>query len=219
MLIGLLFVSFVFILLFIFKRPKHKGVIGEQIISKSNFLKLDRAKYKQLNNITLLLCDGSTTQIDHIILSKYGIFVIETKNMKGEIHGEESQKEWTQHLYNTKNRFQNPIIQNYRHIKSLQEVTKLSFSSFISVVVFVGDCSFASPPPNGVYKGLSYMNYIKSFSQKILKEKDLIKAMADINTKRLKNSRKTDRLHIQNLKTRHARKNISTNVINALDKD
>ena len=43
--------------------------------------------------------------------------------------------------------------------------------------------------------------------------------MADINTKRLKNSRKTDRLHIQNLKTRHARKNISTNVINALDKD
>ena len=209
LIIGLLFILSVFILLFIFRRPKLKGAVGERIVSSSNSIRLNKTKYKQLNNITLLLRDGSTTQIDHIILSKYGIFVLETKNMKGEIYGEESQKEWAQHLFNIQNKFQNPIFQNYRHIKSLQETTKLPSSCFISVVVFVGECSFASPLPKGVYKGLSYISYIKSFSQEMLKESELSKAMSDINARRLKNSHKTDRLHIQNLKARHAAKNIA----------
>lgn len=209
---------FIAVLIFFLRRPSVRGNVGEHAVSVSNSIGLNKTKYKQLNNITLLLHDGSTTQIDHVILSKYGIFVIETKNMKGEIHGEESQKEWTQHLFNIQNRFQNPIFQNYRHIKSLQEATKLPSSCFVSVAVFIGECSFASPPPKGVYKGLSYIGYIKSFSQEILRDGEISKAMTDINARRLKNSRKTDRLHIQNLKARHAAKDIANKAQDKYDK-
>lgn len=73
-----------------------KGKIGESIVNTSNKLLLDKEVYIPIKNITLQLSDSSTTQIDHILVSKYGIFVIETKNMKGWIFGGEQQKQWTQ---------------------------------------------------------------------------------------------------------------------------
>ena len=64
---------------------KGRGNAGEMVVS--NFLmKLDKEKYFVLNDITLKL-NGFTSQIDHIVVSCYGIFVIETKNWKGSIYG------------------------------------------------------------------------------------------------------------------------------------
>lgn len=40
-------------------------------------------KNAHLHNITLRLEDGSTTQIDHVLVSTKGIFVIETKHYRG----------------------------------------------------------------------------------------------------------------------------------------
>src|SRR5450631_2320313 len=67
--------------------PKIKGAIGEK--SVAFFLSgLDKTKYKLINNI-MLQVGNKTTQIDHVIVSNYGIFVIETKNYKGWIVGNE----------------------------------------------------------------------------------------------------------------------------------
>ena len=58
--------------------PKIKGFLGEKSVA---FLLsgLDKTKYKLINNI-MLQVGNKTTQIDHVIVSNYGIFVIETKN-------------------------------------------------------------------------------------------------------------------------------------------
>ena len=80
------------------KSPTGKGLIGELLVNIAINLRLDKTKYKLLKNITLPTDDGST-QIDHIIVSEFGIFVIETKNMKGWIFGSENQKTWTQKIY------------------------------------------------------------------------------------------------------------------------
>ncbi len=45
---------------------------------------LDERTYRRLHNVTLNTPDG-TTQVDHVFLSPYGIFVLETKNI-GEIN-------------------------------------------------------------------------------------------------------------------------------------
>ena len=75
-----------------------------------------------LNCITLRLEDGSTTQIDHIVVSTKGIFVIETKHYKGWIFGNARSKAWAQIIYKNKYLFQNPLFQNYKHVKEVQRI-------------------------------------------------------------------------------------------------
>ena len=74
-----------FILLFIFLKnngsyQKRKGNIGEKIVYSK--LKSLGSEYKVFNNVLIQKDDGTTSQIDHVVVSKYGIFVIETKNFK-----------------------------------------------------------------------------------------------------------------------------------------
>ena len=159
----MLITIFFFILFFIFIQQTSisKGEIGENFVNINN-MKLDDNIYKKLSNITLRLKDGSTTQIDHIIISSYGIFVIETKNMKGWIYGTEHQKRWTQNIYGKKYSFQNPLLQNYRHIKALEEVLNIKYNLF-SIVVFVGNSQFKTLVPKNIFKGSNYISYIKRF--------------------------------------------------------
>ena len=84
--------------------------------------------------------DGTTTEIDVILLHVSGIYVFESKNYSGWIFGNEAQNQWTQTLPTQKGKarkehFFNPIIQNKVHIKWLQSYLKdfgnLKFYSFI----------------------------------------------------------------------------------------
>jgi hypothetical protein len=54
---------------------KIKGVIGEKTTSSILYF-LDKSKYKVINNIVLEAA-GKSTQIDHIVISDFGVFVIQ----------------------------------------------------------------------------------------------------------------------------------------------
>ena len=57
---------------------KIKGYMGEKAVV-AKFSGLSEMQYKILNDV-MLRTEYGTTQIDHIVVSVYGIFVIETKN-------------------------------------------------------------------------------------------------------------------------------------------
>ena len=103
-----------------FYLPRIKGRIGENRVARQ-LQKLNRKEYKILNDV-YIKTNGRSTQIDHIVISVYGIFVIETKNYKGWIHGSENSEFWTQSIYRNKTKFRNPIKQNWGHIYALKEV-------------------------------------------------------------------------------------------------
>ncbi|MFA6189811.1 MAG: NERD domain-containing protein [Sulfuricurvum sp.] len=195
------FFLFAIVVLF-FKSPFMKGKIGEGIVNLTNLAKLDETIYTPIKNVTLSLKDGSTTQIDHILVSKYGIFVIETKNMKGWIFGGEHQKEWTQQNFKQKHKFQNPLHQNYRHTKALEEVLGHPSSAFISIIAFVGECKFKTPMPSNVFRGISYISYIRSFTQEKFDPLQIRQTLNKLQNKRLEESFKTDQRHVSNLKER-----------------
>jgi restriction system protein len=90
--------------------PFMKGVLREFQVNLIARLFLDKQVYTLFKNVTLPTEDG-TTQIDHVIVSRYGLFVIETKNMKGWIFGSAQQKIWTQKIYRHTSKFQNPLYQ------------------------------------------------------------------------------------------------------------
>lgn len=77
------------------------------------WLSLDREVYRKFHNIILPSKNG-TAQIDHLLVSIYGIFIVETKNKKGWIFGSENQSEWTQTIFKEKYSFQNPLRQTFR---------------------------------------------------------------------------------------------------------
>lgn len=84
------------------------------------------------------------SQIDHVVITPYGLFVIETKNYKGEIKGKRTDKRW-----NVSGRFNpyNPLRQNYGHMKILQSLlSEFKNLAFVSIISFTLRCRFSVDP-------------------------------------------------------------------------
>ena len=176
-----------------------KGKLGEFGVNMLGKVFLDPKVYHRVNNVTIPADDGQgTTQIDHIFVSPYGVFVIETKNINGWIFGGEHEPNWTQKLNKRHSqRFQNPLRQNYKHTKTLAELLELPPEKLISVIVFVGDrTEFKTPMPPNVRICRGYVDYIKEHQTQILSQEEVGHVLATIEEKRIAKGFKTDRKHV-----------------------
>lgn len=194
----------VFITVIKILKPKIKGKAGEFAVQLHVKLYL-KEKYIVLNDCTLPDDEKETTQIDHILLSPYGIFVIETKNYKGWIFGGEHQKTWTQKLFKQSFKFQNPLHQNYKHVKVLQSVLQdiVDVDYIHSAVVFMSECEFKTAMPSTVFKGKAWVDYIKTFNTEVIPAMKLKRIQLRIEKEVLEKSWKTNREHVAHLKQRH----------------
>lgn len=187
------------ILAAIVKSPWFKGLMGEFVVNLSAKWMLDQNQYHLIKNVTLPTEDG-TTQIDHIIVSVFGVFVVETKNMKGWIFGSQNQRTWTQKIYKHSSKFQNPLHQNYKHVKTLESLLGLTEQQVHSVIVFVGDSTFKTEMPENVAYGGGYARYVKSKKTPVLTESQVIEITNRIEQGRLAPSYKTNRKHVRHVK-------------------
>lgn len=185
-----------------FFKPFLKGKLGEFAVSAHVKLYLDKQNYSLLNDCTLLDEQSQTTQIDHILLSPFGIFVIETKNYKGWIFGSERQKNWTQKIYKKTYKFQNPLHQNYKHQKVLEYVLAdiVDADQIHSVIVFMPDCEFKTTMPSNVFRGAGWIDYVKQFNQSTIPPMKLKRIQYRLEKEILEKSWQTNRQHVQNLK-------------------
>ena len=171
---------------------KYKVNSGEALLLNIMKSEFKGEEYHILNSITLPIDDG-TTQIDHIVISTKGIFVIETKNYSGWIFGKENDKKWTQVIYKKKTRFQNPIRQNYKHVVAVRKLLEfLPKENVFSVVVFVGDAEFKTNIPNGVLTTKQFIRYIANINDKPMTKNDLAFSVGKIECARYHLSKKTD---------------------------
>jgi restriction system protein len=177
-----------------------KGWIGEAQVTLAKKIFLDKEFYTDVNNVTIPTTNG-TTQIDHIIASPYGIFVVETKNMDGWIFGDEKNSQWTQSLFGKKSKFQNPLHQNYRHIKALSEYLGIEEDKFHSLVFFASDCTFKTPMPSNVLNH-GYIPFIKSKTDILFSPQQVQDIVTAIKTGMLPKTWKTSREHVATLKER-----------------
>lgn len=200
---GWILLLFIAIALFKAFKPFLKGKMGEFAVSAHVKLYLDKDHYILLNDCTLPDEQNQTTQIDHILLSPFGVFVIETKNYKGWIFGGERQKMWTQKIYKKSFKFQNPLHQNYKHQKVLEAILAdiVDPALIHSVVVFMPDCEFKTQMPQNVFRGAAWTDYIKSFADPVIPPMKLKRIQLRIEKEVLEKSWKTNRQHVENLKT------------------
>lgn len=119
-----------------FKSPKGKGKTGEFAVKHIIGQNIENVQY--VFNDYMILNNGKSSQIDHILVCAKGVFVIETKNYSGLIYGNESQREWTQVLQygKVKNKLYNPVKQNATHAYYIRNILPNGIP-IIPVVVFV----------------------------------------------------------------------------------
>ncbi|EOR07359.1 nuclease-related domain-containing protein [Acinetobacter tandoii] len=197
---------FIAVVLFKAFKPFLKGKMGEFAVATHVKLYLDQDSYTLLNDCTLPDEQNQTTQIDHILLSSFGIFVIETKNYKGWIFGNQHQKTWTQKIYKKSFKFQNPLYQNYKHQKVLEDIlSDIVEPQFIhSLIVFMPDCEFKTQMPQNVFRGAAWTDYVKTFQEVMIPPMKLKRIQLRIEKEVLEKSWKTNRQHVENLKLKHS---------------
>jgi hypothetical protein len=148
-----------------------------------------------LSNVTLPY-DNGTTQIDHILVSTKGVFVIEAKHYSGWIFAGEKSPYWTQSIYKYRNKFNNPIHQNYRHVKALRELLDFIPKEQIhSIVVFTSDAVFKNQIPNGVVYLSGLTEHISTFKDEVISQNRLQFIVGRLECTRYEISKQTDVEH------------------------
>lgn len=194
-----IFVGIAAVVVLILKSPWFKGWIGELQVNLITKFSLNKDVYHLIKNVTIPV-EGGTTQIDHVIVSRFGVFVVETKNMKGWIFGKEADTYWTQKLYRHSQKFRNPLRQNYGHTKALSEILAISHDKMRSVIVFIGDCTFKTEMPENVTGPRGYIRYVRSQTTPVLTDGEVRRAIHFIAQKRLVPGMKTHFEHVRHVK-------------------
>lgn len=176
---------------------------SEALVAETVMKEFAPPEYHLMNHVTLQMEDG-TTQIDHVLLSRFGVFVIETKHYKGWIFANEKQKTWTQVLYRLRFKFQNPIHQNSRHVHAVRKLLDLLPPSDVrSIVVFTGSAEFKTEIPPGVYRLREMVGHIRAQTDIVMSENRLQFCVGRLETARLAISKMTDVEHVDDLHRRH----------------
>lgn len=195
------------------RSPKHKGKVGEFRVH--NILTHLPGEYEVFDDV-VLKTDRGTTQIDHIVVSKYGLFAIETKNYRGEIYGDDNRKEWTQiiatdvtyrkkwyktYTYITKNHFYNPVKQAIAHaIEIKKSLNNWPHLKVVPIVVFTGEAELSHVESS---HHVIYDNYllstIQSYNSKCLSDTDVSQIVLLLSRKNIREII-SDRTHIRNIK-------------------
>ncbi|MCE7910628.1 MAG: NERD domain-containing protein [Candidatus Brocadia sp.] len=176
---------------------------GEALLSRVVQTNFGPPDYHLMNHVTLRLKDG-TTQVDHILVSRFGVFVVETKDHKGWIFANAKQARWTQVLFNHRFKFQNPIFQNDRHVRAVQGLLDFLPSGAIkSVVVFTGEAEFKTEVPQRVFCISGLIDYLREHTVEITSLNRMQFCVGRIETARLAISGETDVEHVQRLERRH----------------
>lgn len=126
--------AFLYFATFLPSQAKFRGMLGEHTVAY--YLNKLPEDYYLWNDIVLQQ-NGYSVQIDHVVISIYGIFVIETKNYTGNIIGNDDCDQWTKNVYGYKYHFGNPIKQNHSHVNALRKLFSMPEHFFIPIVVFL----------------------------------------------------------------------------------
>ncbi len=156
-------------------RAEAIGDSGEKRVS-SILEDLDCTDYMVYND--LLVRNGNhTTQVDHIVISRYGVFVLETKNVHGKVYGGGNAEFWKQYLpapgyvrygFTQEHQLRNPIWQNDGHIKTLRKLVFGNDIPIYGIVIFPNDTYINVKAEQPVLNMCNVVPYIKQYQDVVL---------------------------------------------------
>lgn len=171
------------------------GWFGE-LWTKQSLDRLPKDKYIIINNV-FIEANGFTHQIDHVIVSRYGIFSVETKQYNGFITGNKYDKNWIRHAGKNKYYYTNPIRQNYGHVKALSELLGIDETKIFNVVCIPSRAKLKIEHDGELVRYDTIVDKVLSYKEEIINNVDEI-----VNTIKSKNitDKRIKKKHIENIK-------------------
>ena len=180
------------------------GWFGEHWTRKA-LNKLPKNKYKIINNLFILV-NGKTHQIDHVVVSPYGIFSIETKQYNGYITGNKYDKNWVRHAGKNKYYYTNPIRQNYGHCKAIVELLDIDEAKVYNIVCIPSNAKLNIQHDGELVRFDTVADKIMSYTdEKIVNYIEIYEILIKSNIK--DKNLKTE--HIKNIKNNIEKKDLS----------
>ena len=194
--------------------PKQKGKRGEEWVN--DILMQLSDDYYVMDDV-VLITERGTTQIDHIVVSRYGIFAVETKNYSGEIYGDDKRRQWTQiiatdvtygkkwwktYTYITKNKFYNPVKQSWVHVYEIKKyLPEWPHIKIVPIVVFAGSAILKNvESDNHVIYDDELLETIEDYRTVCLSDADvkvIVKRLSELNARLVVNNK----AHIRNVRS------------------
>ena len=207
-----MFLTLILIVLFIFlciRFRTSKGRFGEKKVARI-LSRLPKEDYKVINDLLLRTPSSGTTQIDHIVISEYAIFVIETKFYKGWIYGGANSEYWTQNIYGNKYSLRNPIHQNEGHIRVLRQLLK-SYGDipFISIIAFSPQASISVTSDTPVIYWNQIRNLISRYREKVIPRTTTSRIYNKLLEYNLPGTKENRKEHINNVRTNERNRNLA----------
>lgn len=170
---------------------KEQGKKGERAVN--DVLSSLGKNYVLMKSVLLPTKTGST-ELDHVVVSVYGIFVIETKNYSGTVKGDENSKNWihTDKKGNQRDMY-SPIKQNAGHIGTLRRAINLNESAFIPIVVFSGTAKLEIKSKSHVVQLNQLRDVVLSYKNKMYTKKEvkeIVKNIKSVNMDSIMNRKK-----------------------------
>jgi hypothetical protein len=168
--------------------PRFRGDIAESRVRRLLAAGLEGSRYTVFHDL-VVPSGGGTTRIDHVVVSKFGIFVIESCYVRGWISGSEVQAHWRQHRWWHTTRFDNPVHANRLQVEALQRLLEYPGKVFVPAVVLVGHAGGKSPLPDHVLGPERLMAFIRKKSRQELTPEQADHAVQKISEAQLRSPR------------------------------
>lgn len=181
--------------------PKWRGSWGERQVNR--LLTQLGPEYKVWHDVYVWNKEYGMTQIDHLVVSPYGLHVIETKHYSGWIFGSERQKYWTQVIYKKKQRMYNPIRQNYGHVQAIKNYLRDNELNTYSIIAFSPSVEFKFKEPFKTAKVVHFnelITVIKEQSIPVVNAEKLQKIQLEIDRLVLADPKEKRRIQKEHVK-------------------
>lgn len=185
--------------------PKIKGVLGEWAVNRALLKKLNPEVYQVLHDLLLPDGKGGQTQIDHVVVSAFGVFVIETKNWDCWIFGDEKGSQWTLTYPNSgKRRAGNPLRQNEGHVKAVCEVLGVKREHCHNLVFINPVSKLKTGPIPGVFQH-GMLDHIRSFQERVFNPEWVPAAVKQLMVASQSGDKQAVAAHLAQVKSKSAR--------------
>lgn len=175
------------LLLFFVVSPRYRGDIAESRVRRILAQGLERSRYTILNDV-VVPAGGGTIAIDHVVVSKFGIFVIESVHAPGWVSGTAVQDRWKRKGLFGAARFENPVHLNRLQAEALATLLGFPQHVFHRMVVLSGHKGFKDETPLAVVEPGQLVRLMRKRSEQLLDAEQAARALREIESARL-NSR------------------------------